>query len=258
MTNKQEINRMIGIFAASRDAVALTNCKKEKLQNVGFKAISESPPIYENGFWKSDLKRKTAWIAHYYKSEKSSEPAQVWYGKYTGSRSDGSKFIFRMTEVKGPIKTSRSFKDLFNNQPQGKAVYFRSESSVVKVPDDDISLVDSLEIDFDKQRRQSLEKSIDALRKRIAKSKHQPRHVNVVVSRYVRNPDVVALALKLAKGKCGECRKYMSFNDDESGFPFLEVHHRNPLRSGGLDNEENTVALCPNCHRHAHHKLRQA
>jgi len=33
----------------------------------------------------------------------------------------------------------------------------------------------------------------------------------------------------------------------------LEVHHKVPLAEGGDDTVENAIALCPNCHRHAHY-----
>ncbi|CAN0604767.1 unnamed protein product, partial [Ectocarpus sp. 12 AP-2014] len=38
----------------------------------------------------------------------------------------------------------------------------------------------------------------------------------------------------------------------ENGEPFLEVHHIIPLAESGHDAVENTMALCPNCHREAH------
>ena len=37
-----------------------------------------------------------------------------------------------------------------------------------------------------------------------------------------------------------------------NGEPFLEVHHVMWLSEGGSDSIENTVALCPNCHRKVH------
>lgn len=40
-------------------------------------------------------------------------------------------------------------------------------------------------------------------------------------------------------------------------FPYLEVHHWNPLANGGEDSVENAAALCPNCHKQAHHGQHQ-
>ena len=42
------------------------------------------------------------------------------------------------------------------------------------------------------------------------------------------------------------CRK-------KDGTPYLESHHIIWLKDGGADSLENTVALCPNCHRKMHH-----
>ena len=66
-------------------------------------------------------------------------------------------------------------------------------------------------------------------------------------SRYVR-----LLALRLANGICAGCRKPAPFNRKANGQPYLEVHHKTPLSRKGEDREENTEALCPNCHRQRH------
>ncbi|MFM5358466.1 HNH endonuclease [Aeromonas veronii] len=38
----------------------------------------------------------------------------------------------------------------------------------------------------------------------------------------------------------------------KDGTPYLEVHHKEKLADGGEDTLENTIALCPNCHRKFH------
>jgi 5-methylcytosine-specific restriction protein A len=54
-----------------------------------------------------------------------------------------------------------------------------------------------------------------------------------------------------ARGKCEFC--------NEPGFKmadgrvYIETHHVIPLSEGGLDIDENVVALCPNHHRESHH-----
>lgn len=35
--------------------------------------------------------------------------------------------------------------------------------------------------------------------------------------------------------------------------PYLEIHHVKTLATGGADTVDNTVAICPNCHRELHH-----
>jgi 5-methylcytosine-specific restriction enzyme A len=70
---------------------------------------------------------------------------------------------------------------------------------------------------------------------------------------FLRNPDVVAQVLLRAKGTCESCRSNAPFVRRSNGTPYLEVHHKIQLAAGGEDTVENALALCPNCHRKAHH-----
>lgn len=69
---------------------------------------------------------------------------------------------------------------------------------------------------------------------------------------FVRDPRVHAYVLQVANGSCEYCCEPAPFLTalDE---PYLEVHHVTPLSIGGPDTVDNAVALCPNCHRRAHH-----
>jgi len=70
---------------------------------------------------------------------------------------------------------------------------------------------------------------------------------------FVRNPYVVAAAILRSKGLCEMpgCKHALFKRDD--GSPYLEVHHIIPLAEGGDDTLRNAAALCPMCHREAHH-----
>lgn len=68
---------------------------------------------------------------------------------------------------------------------------------------------------------------------------------------YVRNKYVSEYAKRRAHGICQLCGNQAPFIDLE-GKPFLETHHIIWLAKGGTDSIENTVALCPNCHRKMH------
>ena len=68
---------------------------------------------------------------------------------------------------------------------------------------------------------------------------------------YVRDANIAEIAKRKAKGKCQLCRQKAPFKD-KFGKPYLETHHIDWLSSGGADTIENTVALCPNCHRKMH------
>jgi 5-methylcytosine-specific restriction protein A len=70
--------------------------------------------------------------------------------------------------------------------------------------------------------------------------------------RYARSELVKEFALRVAEGVCQGCEEEAPFID-ESGSPFLEVHHLHRRSDGGADDPENVIALCPNCHRRVHY-----
>jgi 5-methylcytosine-specific restriction protein A len=87
---------------------------------------------------------------------------------------------------------------------------------------------------------------------RLANAPRRPKRSLVAVVQYQRNPDVVAQRLSIAGGSCEACGEPAPFIRKTDGTPFLEVHHVIPLSDEGEDTIENTLALCPNCHRKAH------
>jgi 5-methylcytosine-specific restriction protein A len=99
--------------------------------------------------------------------------------------------------------------------------------------------------------KQAEKRSIAEIKERIKNAEAKPKTLDVQSTRYVRNPDVVVIAKINAKGKCQLCQKEAPFKDSK-GKPFLEIHHIKWLAEGGDDKPENTVALCPNCHRKMH------
>jgi 5-methylcytosine-specific restriction enzyme A len=74
---------------------------------------------------------------------------------------------------------------------------------------------------------------------------------NVSTQFYERNCYTSELAKRLAKGICSLCNEPAPFLDKDKR-PFLETHHIVWLSKEGPDTIENTVALCPNCHRKMH------
>ena len=78
-----------------------------------------------------------------------------------------------------------------------------------------------------------------------------PGSRSVVAKQYQRNEYVAEEARRRAQGTCQLCDTDAPFAN-KSGQPYLEVHHVVWLARGGEDSLENTVALCPNCHRRMH------
>jgi len=76
---------------------------------------------------------------------------------------------------------------------------------------------------------------------------------SVTVLKFERNPYIVEYAKRKANGICCDCKQPAPFISKLTKEPFLETHHIVPLAQGGADTIENTVALCPNCHRKRHY-----
>lgn len=64
---------------------------------------------------------------------------------------------------------------------------------------------------------------------------------------------VKAYALARAADWCEGCQQPAPFHTKKG--PFLEVHHTHRLADGGPDHPDRVIALCPNCHRRAHHAI---
>ncbi|WP_392339849.1 HNH endonuclease [Moritella marina] len=115
-----------------------------------------------------------------------------------------------------------------------------------------------LEETFRKDIHYSSTLSVKERRQRLKMANPKPKKKMVTTAFYVRNPDVVAEVLYMAKGKCEACLSLAPFKRKSDGSPYLEVHHRVPISRGGDDNVENAIALCPNCHRQFHHGVKKA
>ena len=89
--------------------------------------------------------------------------------------------------------------------------------------------------------------------KQIAKKnqKEKPKKIDNSSTTYVRDKSIAEYAKRKANGICQLCGNPAPFIS-KNGMPYLESHHIIWLSQGGGDTIENTVALCPNCHRKMH------
>jgi len=99
--------------------------------------------------------------------------------------------------------------------------------------------------------------STEELRARAKSAKKQPSKRTAQVSSYVRDAAVAEYARRIANGLCDLCEKEAPFRNNKNE-GYLECHHIVWLAQGGSDTIENTVALCPNCHRKMHVLNRKA
>jgi 5-methylcytosine-specific restriction enzyme A len=122
----------------------------------------------------------------------------------------------------------------------------RGDGSFKPVP---LEKIEALEI----QREALIHKMSNAeLQVRARRAPKKPSKRRGTATQYQRNEFVAELALRRANGVCQLCQKPAPFKKKKTGEPFLEVHHIIWLARDGDDTIENTVALCPNCHRKMH------
>lgn len=160
--------------------------------------------------------------------------------------SRGIKAPFDLEQLECTTTNLKSFKDNFDNFQQ----------SIVNDIENN-TVTDQL-IEYQKQLENEVIKSQKNRKERLARldkiGKTKPERIQVTTYVFKRNPDVIAEALYRADGRCenDKCQGYKAFNRRSNGTPYVEVHHINPLSEGGLDIPENTIVLCPNCHREKH------
>lgn len=116
----------------------------------------------------------------------------------------------------------------------------------------DFSTIEQLNSDTYKQVKKSKLDSAIERRSRLAKANPVATAITVKTTAYKRNPDVIAEVLERANGKCERCNKPAPFIRASDGTPYLEVHHKKALSDMGNDTVNNSIALCPNCHRELH------
>jgi 5-methylcytosine-specific restriction protein A len=67
-----------------------------------------------------------------------------------------------------------------------------------------------------------------------------------------RSEAIRRYTLSRARGICEGCETAAPFRS-AGGSPYLEPHHTTRLADNGPDHPARVIALCPNCHRRAHH-----
>jgi 5-methylcytosine-specific restriction enzyme A len=92
---------------------------------------------------------------------------------------------------------------------------------------------------------------IDKLKALAGKAKKKPAVRMAQTIAYIRDAAVAEYAKRLAAGACDLCDQMAPFKNKQHQ-AYLECHHIVWLAKGGDDTIENTVALCPNCHRKMH------
>ena len=140
--------------------------------------------------------------------------------------------------------------------PQGKHTRDREKKGKIRLDELLLPLVQISEIEHLQALEQKIEeaKKYDSktLEKKLLDSPAYPQKVTKTSLGFNRNEYVIIATLNRANGVCELCDDKAPFIRAKNGTPFLEIHHVIPLSENGKDTVDNTVALCPNCHREAH------
>jgi len=98
-----------------------------------------------------------------------------------------------------------------------------------------------------------LQMDIDLLKNRANNVNSRPTQIEQTVRIYPRNNTLKNYVKRRSDYSCEmpNCH-YRAFKKID-GEAYIEVHHVIPLSEGGEDSVNNTVALCPNCHRKLHY-----
>ena len=100
-------------------------------------------------------------------------------------------------------------------------------------------------------RKKAHKLSFEELELRVKYSHNESGKREVISAVYERDQLVSEYAKRRANGICQLCNQPAPFCKLD-GEPYLETHHIDWLSKGGFDVIENTVALCPNCHKKMH------
>lgn len=103
----------------------------------------------------------------------------------------------------------------------------------------------------ERARRVAKRLSDREISERASRGRGRPGQRQSLSVRFERDVFVAENAKRRANGRCELCGNTAPFNRGD-GDPYLETHHIVWLAQGGADTVENTVALCPNCHRKMH------
>ena len=123
----------------------------------------------------------------------------------------------------------------------------------VHLKNDGVPIDESIIIEHEKRKqRQARRLTTAELKQRAEDSQSKDVSVRIVKSTtFIRDPYVSEYVKRAANGNCQLCEEKAPFKD-KNGNPYLETHHIDWLSKDGADTIDNTVALCPNCHRKMH------
>lgn len=183
-------------------------------------------PIHDNHIQIKELFTNNILTVSYYPSER------VGSGR-------GAEIRMGLTDLMSYI--SRNDEILFTNDSNNVFIY-------------NLSNLSNLDSD-NNVNEENIYSQVDVklLRERATNINIMPSQVEQIVRVYPRNNVLRTYVKERSNYSCEMpgC-DYIGFNKND-GKKYIEIHHVTPLSEGGEDSINNTVALCPNCHRKIHY-----
>ncbi|MBY0063556.1 HNH endonuclease [Priestia aryabhattai] len=137
-------------------------------------------------------------------------------------------------------------------------IYKRPEDDFPHIGMADLNFLNEYILHFENNDFLDKEDAEDAAYQANLQNELGKKRVLTSSSRFQRNIQESAQALKKANFICEVSSTHETFLSSVSGKPYVEGHHLIPLSLQDqfeltIDIKENIVALCPNCHRLLHH-----
>lgn len=141
----------------------------------------------------------------------------------------------------------------FEKQPDEDSLIRDACVFPLKLKSGEAPIIDLADVQkaYETKAKKARRLSDEELKRRAKNAKKSKGVRNTVSKQYDRDPWVAEYAKRIANGICQLCKKPAPFIN-KAGEPYLETHHIIWLAKEGQDTIENTVALCPNCHRKIH------
>jgi 5-methylcytosine-specific restriction protein A len=247
----------IGNIVSNREIIAEFKCgnmggmRRSRLTNTLIIISDKTKGLYEDK-WFGD-------VLHYTGMGKSDDQDLNFMQNKTLAESNSNGVEVHLFEVLnakqyvylGPVFLCE--KPYTSNQPGDDGKLRLVWIFPVKLKSDQSTITsEQIENQFEVKSRQARRLSDSDLLYRARNSQSEKVPVRIVSSpTYIRNAYVSELAKRRASGFCQLCKNKAPFKDAQD-LPYLETHHVIWLSQGGPDTIENTVALCPNCHRKMH------
>lgn len=196
----------------------------------------ENGVLVSSGFWGFKSPEQIEYLIVFYEQKRS--PTQLWYSKVMGvthkDAPNGKGVVYRMHLCQSVLSgTTSNLWTVFTEN--GKSNGFR--------------ILQQGEV---KAGSGNSNKTTAMLPLKPVGNMH-PERVLTTKAVFQRSDEVRDYALLRAGQCCQGCNNLTPPLFTEGKTVFLEIHHVKFLRDSGPDTPCNTVAICPRCHKRAHH-----